>query len=137
MNIRFAIDMNTIIDRKRIAGSAENGELGHGSLRFDEVLVLKPLRRFIGVAANEENFLNGSRAEIEAFKACRGFVLEFEAEFGRLFAAADFDPAGNDARDIGALFDDAVEDCIQSRDAAMLTFDASELHIAIGGLEWI
>jgi hypothetical protein len=94
----------------------------------DEGVILEPLGGLFLVSADEENFLDGSGAEIEAFDSGRGFVLEFELKLGCSFSASDFDSAGDDAGDVGALGDDPIEDWIEAGDAAVLAFDAAKFH---------
>jgi hypothetical protein len=55
--------------------------------------------------------------------------LDLEAP--RRLPPSDFDAAGDDARDVRALFDDPVEDLIEPADAAVLALDAAELHRSI------
>jgi hypothetical protein len=92
----------------------------------DVAVVEKPLLGGGGVAGDEEDFLDGAGGGVLAFDAGGGWVLDFEA--GGCFAAADFDSAGDDAGDVGAVFDDAVEDLVEAVDPAVLAFDAAELH---------
>lgn len=81
------------------------------------------------VRADEEDLLYRAGAGVEALQACVGGVLDFEA--GRGFAAAAVDSAGDDSGDVGAVFDDPVEEIVESADAAVLAFDAAEFHAGI------
>jgi hypothetical protein len=89
-------------------------------------ILFEPLFGGFGIGADEEDFLDGAGGGVLAFDAGGGGVLDFEA--GGCFAAADFDAAGDDAGDVGAVFDDAVEDLVEAVDPAVLAFDAAELH---------
>ena len=86
----------------------------------------KPLDGFPAVGANHEDFLHSSGAEIKAFKAGGGLILELE--LSRAVSAADLDSAGDDAGDEWALLDDAIENGVEAFDATVLAFDAAEFH---------
>lgn len=92
----------------------------------DETVVDEPLLGGGGIGGDEEDFLDGAGGGVLAFDAGGSWVLDFEA-WGS-FAAADFDAAGDDAGDVGAVFDDAVEDLVEAVDPAVLAFDTAELH---------
>jgi hypothetical protein len=93
---------------------------------IDEFFGDQPFLCGVGVAADQEDFLDGAGGGVEAFQAGFGGVLDFEAGWG--FAAAAVDSAGDDAGDVGAVFDDVVEEGIEPADAAVLAFDAAEFH---------
>jgi len=79
-----------------------------------------------GIGTDEEDFLDGSGAAVEAFQAGGRGVLQLEAHGA--FSAADLDSAGDNARDVGAVLDDVVEDGVEAFDAAVLAFDLAEFH---------
>src|SRR4051812_5793858 len=89
-------------------------------------LIIKPLFYQRGTSRYEKDFLDGARGGVEAFEAGVGGVLDFEA--GRGFAAAAVDAAGDDARNVGAVLHDVVEEGVEAADAAVLALDAAELH---------
>src|SRR5262245_42174342 len=91
-----------------------------------DVLFDKPNPRRVTIGADQENFLHRSCTGIQAFQTCVGWILNLE--IGRRSAAADFDSAGDDPRDVRALFDDPIEYFIQSTNAAMLTLHPAKLH---------
>jgi hypothetical protein len=101
---------------------------GHLRSLVCETFVFEPLFGGVDVGADEEDFLDGAGADVEAFEAGFGGVLDFEA--GGCFAAAGFDSAWDDAGDVGAAFDDVVQQIVEALDAAVLAFDSAELHIA-------
>ncbi len=97
-----------------------------GLLIFGKDVLGEPLLCCFGVGADEEDFLDGAGGVVLAFEAGGGGVLDFEGGGG--FAAADFDSAGDDAGDVGAVLDDVVEELVEAEDAAVLAFDAAEFH---------
>src|SRR6476659_2402082 len=101
---------------------AESRSRGH-------TFIKKPLRRGLAIRADEENFLDGAGARVEAFEAGVGGVLDLEA--GRRLDAAYFDSSGDDTGDVRAVLDNAVEDRVQPPDAAVLALDAAEFHRSI------
>ena len=52
--------------------------------------------------------------------------MEFET--GGRVAAADFDPAWDDPRDVRTVLDDAIENLVKSADAPVLSFDSADFH---------
>ena len=89
----------------------------------------QPRLRGFGIGADEEDFLHGAGGVVETFEAGVGFVLNFEA--GRRLAATDLDSAGDDARHVRTVLDDAIEQRIKPADPAMLTLNPAELHEAM------
>jgi hypothetical protein len=92
----------------------------------DEFAIEKPLPGRLGVAADQEDLLNGARPCVQTLQARARWILDLEA--GRRFPAADFDAARDDPADVRAVLDDLVEDLIEPTDATVLALDPAKLH---------
>jgi hypothetical protein len=89
-------------------------------VRFQPRLGVKRVR------ANQKHLLHRPRSGVQALEPGIRRVLHLETR--RRLAASYLDSAGDDPRDVRAVFDDEVEDLVEPADAPVLSLDLAELH---------